>query len=219
MPGRPHRSRRAPRPARPLGKPLAARRLPRDPSSRRRRKSSPAWASTGSRSGGVRSRTAHGGARMSSQESIELVIRGYRAFLRGRPRGDHRAARPGGRVVRIGGEGPPVADLDEVFDVLEERLGEGYQVEARPLRRLRGQGRRLVPRGARPARPERRAAAAEPPLLRDRPLLRGRDDPRRPRRPRRDHPAPERGARERPAWPKRPSNCAPVGGSRRRAPS
>lgn len=66
---------------------------------------------------------------MSSQESVELVMRGYRAFLAGDLAAIEELLDPEVEWYGIGDDAPPVDDLEEVFGVLEERLGEGYRIE------------------------------------------------------------------------------------------
>jgi ketosteroid isomerase-like protein len=64
-----------------------------------------------------------------SQESVELVLRGYRAFLAGDFEAIGELLDPDVEWYGIGETDAPVADLDDVFGVLEERLGEGYRIE------------------------------------------------------------------------------------------
>jgi ketosteroid isomerase-like protein len=64
-----------------------------------------------------------------SQDSVELVLRGYRAFLAGDLDAIAELLDPEVEWHGIGEGAPAAADLEEVFTVLEERLGEGYRVE------------------------------------------------------------------------------------------
>ena len=64
-----------------------------------------------------------------SQESIEVVLRGYRAFLAGDLEAIGELLDPEVEWYGIGPDAAPVADLEDVFAVLEERLGEGYRIE------------------------------------------------------------------------------------------
>jgi uncharacterized protein len=63
-----------------------------------------------------------------SQDSVELVMRGYRAFLAGDLEAIGELLDP--EVEWYGIEGPTgFADYENVFAVLSERLAEGYRLE------------------------------------------------------------------------------------------